>query len=138
MPSLIYDSALEDEARGDIDFDNDAFRVMLCSGIYTPNKGAHTRRSDVKGEIVAQGYAPGGAQALVTVKKDTTNHRVNIELGGANWPTSTITARCAVYYKDRGGMAALDELVAVIDFGKDIISTAGMFSLTPSTLRIQN
>jgi len=138
MSSLIYDSALDDQARGAIDFDTDAFKVMLCTASYAPNKATHTRRSDVSGEVVGAGYTAGGEAAVVTVTKDTINHRIDIALAGANWPTSTINARYAVYFKDRGGLAALDELVAVIDFGSNIISTAGLFSLTGSTLRIQN
>lgn len=138
MASLIFDSCLDDEARGQIDFDTDAFRVMLCTAIYAPNKATHIRRSDVTNEVVGTGYTPGGAVAVVTVTKDTVNHRINISLGAADWPSSTITARYGVYYKDRGGLAAMDELVAVIDFASNVISTAGMFSLTASTLRIQN
>lgn len=138
MPSLIYDSCLDDEARGAIDFDSDAFKVMLCTAVYSPSKAGHTRRSDVTNEVAGLGYVAGGVAAIVTVTKDTANHRINISLGAANWPGSTITARYGVYYKDRGGLSTLDELVAVIDFGSNVISTAGMFSLTASTLRIQN
>jgi hypothetical protein len=43
-----------------------------------------------------------------------------------------------VYYKSRGGASSADELVAYIDFGADITSTAGTWSLSASTLRIQN
>ena len=48
-----------------------------------------------------------------------------------------MTARGAVYYKVVG-TAATDRLVAYIDFGSDITSTAGTFALTAITLRIQN
>lgn len=138
MASLIYDSALDDEARGDIDFDTDDFKVMLLGAAYVPNKGGHTRRSDLSAEVAGVGYVAGGKDVVVSVTKDTVNHRVDIALGGADWPGSTITARYAAYYKSRGGAAALDELVAVIDFNGLVVSTAGMFSLTASTLRIQN
>jgi hypothetical protein len=53
----------------------------------------------------------------VTVTKDTVNDRVDVGLGGTTWPTSTITARYAAYYKARGGASSADELVALIDFG---------------------
>jgi hypothetical protein len=59
-------------------------------------------------------------------------------LGGAAWPTSTITARTAVYYKSRGGAASADELVAVVDFGSDVVSTADTFTLSASTITAQN
>ena len=40
MASIIYNSALRDEAAGAIDFDTDSFKVMLLSSSYTP--ASHT------------------------------------------------------------------------------------------------
>lgn len=138
MASLIYNSALDDAVRGGIDFDSDAFKCLLVSSSYGPDKDAHTKRSDVTGEVSGTGYSAGGVSAAVSVTKDTANDRIDISLGAVSWPTSTITARGAVYYKSRGGMASADELVAYIDFGSDVASTNGTFSLTASTIRIQN
>jgi hypothetical protein len=138
MASLIYNSALDDMARALIDFDNDAFKCLLTTSAYVENKDTHTRRSDVTGEVVGTGYTSGGTAAVVTVTKDTVNDRIDISLGAVSWATATITARKAVYYKSRGGASLADEIVAVIDFGSDVTSTAGTFSLSASTLRIQN
>lgn len=138
MASLIYNSALDDMARGNIDFDTDAFKCMLVTSAYVPDKDAHLKRSSVTNEVVGAGYSAGGAAATVTVTKDTVNDRIDISLGGISLPSATITARGAVYYKSRGGAATADELVAYIDFGADITSTNGTWSLTASTLRIQN
>jgi hypothetical protein len=136
---LIYNSALDDALRGNIDFDTDSFRAMLVTSTYSPNKDTHTKRSDVTNEVGASGsYAAGGGTATVTVTKDIVNDRIDISLGAVSFTTATITARAAVYYKARGGASSADELVAYIDFGADITSTAGTFSLTASTLRIQN
>lgn len=138
MASLIFNSGLDDAVRGNIDFDTDSFKAMLVTSTYSPNKDTHTKRSDVTNEVVGSGYTAGGTAASVTVTKDTANDRIDIELGAVSWNPATITARGAVYYKSRGGAASADELVAYIDFGSDITSTAGNFSLTASTLRIQN
>lgn len=139
MASAIYNSALYDEARGNINYLSDPFKVMLCTSAYAPNKDTHTKRSDVTNEVTGAGYTAGGAAVTVTVGTvDTANDRVDITLGGATWPTATITARYAVYYKARGGAASADELVAVNDFGSDVTSTAGTFTLNASTLRKSN
>lgn len=138
MSSLIYDSAPYDALTGAIDFDDDDFAVMLVTASYTPDQAAHTKRSDITDEVSGTGYSAGGAAATVSVANDTGNHRTNVTLGGASWATATITARGAVYYKSRGGLASADELVAYIDFGGDISSTAGTFTLDASTLRAQN
>lgn len=138
MASMIFNSALYDVFTGAIDADTDTFKVLLVTSAYTPNKDTHTKRSDVTNEVVGTGYVAGGAAATVTVNNDTANDRIDTSLGAASWPAATITARGAVYYKSRGGAASADELVAYIDFGADIVSTAGTFALTASTLRIQN
>lgn len=139
MPSFIFNSALRDEAVGNIDYDTDAFGVMLLTNAATPNKDTWAKRSDVTNEVVGTGYTAGGATVTVTVGAvDTANDRVDISLGGNTWANASITARYAVYFKERGGAATADELVAVNDFGADVTSTAAAFALAASTLRKQN
>jgi preprotein translocase subunit YajC len=139
MASLIFNSALYDGLTGAVDFDGDTFKVMLVTSAYSPNKTTHTKRSNVTNEVAnGGGYTTGGAAATVTVTNDTANTRVDVSLGAASWANATITARGAVYYKSRGGAASADELVAYVDFGSDIVSTNGAFSLSASTLRIAN
>ncbi len=139
MASLIFNSAVRDEAVGSIDYDTDTFKVMLLTSTATPNKDTWTKRSDVTNEITGTGYTAGGATATVTVAAtDTTNDRVVITLGGVTWGTSTITARYAVYYKSRGGASSADELIAVVDFSTDKTSTGADFTLSASTITKQN
>lgn len=139
MASLIFDSALDDLARGAIDFDTDTFKVMLVTSTYTPNQGTHLKRSAVTNEVSGTGYTSGGTASTVTVAKDTGLHKVTMTFSSVNWPAATITARAAVIYKSRGGASSADELVAYVDFGSDVTSTADTFTVTFSTpLTIQN
>jgi hypothetical protein len=138
LASLVFNRALELWARGNIDFDTDTFKVLLTTSAYTEDKDAHDFRNDVTNEVTGTGYTAGGNTVTVSVTLDTANDRVDISLGGTTWPSSTITARKAVYYKSRGGASSADELVAVNDFGADVTSTNGTFTLNASTLRISN
>lgn len=138
MASLIFNKALEAWARGSIDFDTDSFKVMLTTSAYTEDKDAHDFRNDVTNEVTGTGYTAGGNSATVGVTLDTANDRIDISLGGTTWPSSTITARKAVYYKARGGVSSADEVIAVNDFGSDVVTSSGTFTLNASTLRIQN
>lgn len=138
MASLLYNRGLELWARGSIDFDTDTFKVMLTTSSYTEDKDAHDFRNDVTNEVTGTGYTAGGNTVTVSVTLDTANDRVDISLGGTTWTTSTITARKAVYYKSRGGASSADELIAVNDFGSDVSTSAGTFTLNASTMRIQN
>jgi len=138
MASLIYNSAIDDMARGAIDFDTDTFKVLLVTSSYTANKDTHDKRDDITNEVSGTGYTAGGVTSACTVTKDTANDKVTLSLAAVSWPTSTITARGAVYYKSRGGASSADELVAYVDFGGDVTSTGATFSLGASTITLQN
>ena len=135
MASLIFNRCLEQWAKGTIDFDTDTFKAMLTTSSYAENKDTHDFRDDVTNEVTGTGYTAGGNTVTVTVTLDTANDRVDISLGGTTWTTSTITARKAVYYKSRGGASSADEIIAYNDFGSDVSTTAGTFTLSASTLR---
>lgn len=136
MASTSFDSFLYDLATGAIDLDTDTIKVMLVDSTYAENMATHTKRSDVTGEVSGTGYTAGGNTVTVTVTKDTVNHRITVSLGGTTWPTSTITARKAVYYKSRGGASSADELIAVNARGTDVVTSAGTFTLNASTIHV--
>ena len=138
MASLIYNSAIDELARGDIDFDTNTFKAMLVTSAYSPNKDTHDFRDDVTNEVTGTGYTAGGVASTVTVTSDTANDRVTIQFGAVSWASSTITARGCVYYKSRGGASSADELVAYADFGSNVSSSGGAFSVAASTITLQN
>lgn len=139
MASIIFNSFLEDLARGAIDLDTDTFKVMALGAAYSENKDTHLKRSDLTNEVSGTGYTAGGNVVTISLTKDLTNDRLDVTLGGTTWPTSTITnAQKFAYYKSRGGAASADELVAVIDNGTPVSTVAGTLTLNASTLRIQN
>lgn len=118
------------------------FKVMLVNSTYAAiadetKKDTHDFINDVSSnEITGTGYTAGGATATVTVNSyDTTNNRVDITLGAVSWSTSTITAYGAVVYKDTG-TPSTSAVIAYIDFGGAVTSTAATFSLTSSTKRV--
>lgn len=133
MPSVIYNSFMDDLAKGNIVPNTDTFYLMLVTSSYTPDKDAHTKRSSITNEVSGTGYTAGGAQTTCTVSLDTTNDRTVLTFGNVSWSNSTITARGGVIYKRRGGSASADELVAYVDFGSNITSTNGTFLVTFTT-----
>jgi hypothetical protein len=111
---------------------------MLVSSAYSPNKDTHDKRDDVTNEVSGTGYTAGGVTSACTVTKDTANDRVTLSFAAVNWASSTITARAAVIYKSRGGLASADELVCYVDFGADVSSSSATFSLGSSVITLQN
>lgn len=143
MASIIYNSAIQDAATGNIDYDTDTFKVLLVGSTYAAiadetKKDSHTKRTDVTNEITGVNYSTGGATVTATVTKDTANNRVDVTFANPSWPNATITANGAVIYKSTG-TASADNLVAYVDFGSAITSTNGTFTVTfTSPLRYQN
>lgn len=138
MASIVYNSCIDYVCKGSIDFDTDTFKMMLVTDAYTPSK-SHDFRNDVTNEVTGTGYTTGGNAATPTVTKDNVNNRVDVSWTITSWTSSTITARAGVIYKSRGGASSADELVGYVDFGSDISSTSGTFSVTiTSPLRFQN
>lgn len=135
MASTCFDSYLHDVFTGNV-VSTDTYYVMLCTSTYTPNIATHARRSDVTNEVTGTGYTAGGQAIVPTFTKDTTNHKEVIVFPQVTWASSTITARKAVYYKRRGGASTADEIVGVDDFGSDVVTTAGTFTLAATTINV--
>ncbi len=130
MPNVVFNSFKRDIANGSINLLSDTIRVMLVTSSYTPNQDTHTKRSDVTNEVSGTGYTSGGAAlANKTVTANNTSNAGVFDADDVVWSTATITARAAVIYKSRGGLASADELIAYIDFGSDVTSTAADFTL---------
>ena len=138
MASLIYNSCIDDLARNNIDFDTNTFKAMLVTSAYVPNKDTHDKRDDITNEVVGTGYTAGGVTSACTVTKDTANDKVTLQFAAVSWASSTLTARGCVYYKSRGGASSADELVAYNDFGSDVSTAGGTFSVAASTITLQN
>jgi hypothetical protein len=115
---------------GAVDCDTDTINVMLVTSSYTPDQDTHAYRSDVTNEVSGAGYSTGGA-ALVnkSITQDNTNNKAYLDANDLTWTTSTITARAAVIYKARGGLASADELLGYVDFGSDKSSSSGDFTI---------
>jgi hypothetical protein len=55
---------------------------------------------------------------------------MTIDAADPSWASSTITARYAAIYDDTPGTSATKPLIALIDFGADVSSTAAAFTIT--------
>lgn len=139
MASLVYNSCIRNAVTGQIDFDTNTFYMMLVTSTYTPDQDTHLDRADVTNEVTGTNYTSAGQAVTVTVSAvDTANDRVDINFADVTWSSSTITAAAAVVYKYTG-TAANDLLVAYLDFGGDVSSTSGDFTVSTTTpLRFAN
>lgn len=113
------------------------YKFLLVTSVPSEaNFDAYDFRDDIANEVASgSGYTTGGVAATVTVGSvDTTNDRTPVTITDLTnaWTTATITAVGGWLYKVVGS-AATDQLVAFVDFGGTVSSTAGNYSVTFST-----
>lgn len=115
----------------ELDLDSDTLKVMLCSSSYTPDQDTHQYKSSVTNEVSGTGYTSGG-QALtsVTVAYDGPSNTITLDAADTVWGSSTITARYAVIYDSSPSTDATRPLIAYVDFGADVSSSSGNFTIS--------
>ena len=110
-----------------------SFKFLLVSSVPSEaNFDAYDFRDDVANEVTGTGYTSGGVSATVTVGSvDTTNDRTPVTITDLTnaWTSSTISAVGGWLYKVVGS-SSTDQLVAFVDFGGTVTSTAGNYSVT--------
>jgi hypothetical protein len=116
-------------------FNGASFKVMLTNSAYTPSEGGDAYRSSITSEISGTGYTAGGQVITPTIAIDTTSHKVTVTFPPVTWPSSTLTARHAVYYLSTG-TASTDLLIAQDDFGSDVSDTNNTFSLAATSIAL--
>jgi hypothetical protein len=135
MANVFFNNTKKFTLNGSIDWDSDTIKVALVTSSYTPNLDSHDYFNDVTNEVTGTGYTAGGATlANKAVNQDNTNDRAAFDSDDPAWTTATITARACVLYKSRGGASSADELCGYWDFGSDITSTAGTFTIAVNSL----
>jgi len=130
MASFLYTPFATNLLSGkNIDLDTDTIKIALVTSSYTPDK-THDFFNDITNEVVGTGYTAGGATlASKTVTQDNTNFRAVFDAADATWSNSTITARYGVIYESTG-VASTSPLIALIDFGSNIVSVGSTFQVS--------
>ncbi|QIP39723.1 hypothetical protein G9444_2479 [Rhodococcus erythropolis] len=131
VTAKLYGLALQSAFNKEIDWDTDVIKVMLCTSAYTPDQDTHQYKSSVTNEASGTGYTAGGATLAASAPSYTagTNTLV-LDAADTAWTGSTITARYAVIYNSSPGTDATQPLIAYVDFGADVSTTAGTFTIT--------
>lgn len=122
-----------------INFASDTIKVALCSSSYTPNIDTHDFFDDITNEVSASGTysAGGGTLANKTVTQDNTDDEGVFDADDLSFTSATITARYAIIYKSTG-VASTSPLIGYVDFGTNVTSTLGTFSIPWLTEGILN
>ena len=85
MASLIYNSAIDDMAKGAIDFDTDTFKILLVTSSYTADKDTHDKRDDVTNEVSGTTFTDSSSAARTVSRFGNTEIRTaQSKFGGAS------------------------------------------------------
>lgn len=120
---------------GEMDFSSDTLQVFKIA-LYTSSASldASTTAYSSSNEVSGTGYTAGG-NTLSVVAPTTSGTTAFIDFADTTWSAATITARGALIYKADGGT---NPAVAVLDFGTDVTSTAGDFTIQFPTADASN
>ncbi|MFD7045151.1 hypothetical protein [Rhodococcus jostii] len=131
VTAKLYGLALKSVFDKEIDWNTDTIKVMLATSSYTPDQDTHQYKSSVTNEVSGTGYTAGGATlASATTTYTTGTNTLVLDAADSSWTTSTITARYAIIYNSTPGTDATRPLIAYVDFGADVSTTAGTFTIT--------
>lgn len=134
VTAKLYANVFAKALNKEIDLDTDTIKVALCTSTYTPNQATHAYFSSITNEVSGTGYTAGGA-TLASKTVNTSSLTFTFDAADTSWATSTITARYAIIY-DSTGTAATSALIGYVDFGADVVSSGGTFSIVWDALGI--
>jgi len=99
---------------------------------FTFDPDTHDFFNDASGsEVTGTGYtATGVTLASKTSTYDTATDQIRLDAADVSWTTSTISATDAVVWINTGGASSTDPILAAIDFGATVSTTAGTFQIT--------
>jgi hypothetical protein len=131
VTAYLYGAGLKALVNEEIDWDTDDIRVALCTSSYTPAQTTHDYFNDITNELsTGDGYTAGGS----TLANATATHSggtVTLDADNLSWAAMTGTARYAIIYDvSSGTVTTAQPLIAYVDFGDDVISTGGTFTIT--------
>ena len=101
----------------------DTYKIALYTSAAT--LGASTTVYSATNEVSGTGYTAGGATLTGFTTSLDTGVTI-LDFADPSWTSATITARGALIYNS----SKTNKAVAVFDFGSDITSTNGTFSVT--------
>jgi hypothetical protein len=113
-----------------VNWASDTIKVALCTASYVPDQDNHDFFDDITNEVTGTGYSAGGATLGTKTNTYTAGtNTTTFDAADTSWPAATITARYAIIYKSTG-TASTSLLLGYVDFGENIISTNGTFTIT--------
>lgn len=121
-----------------VDLDADTIKIILVNSTYAAlsdaTKRTHEFYGDVDspdGEVSGTGYTAGGVTLSNKTSAQSSGTYTFDNTVDPTWASSTITASGAIVYKDTGS-AATSPLIAYLDFGGSVASTAATFTVALS------
>jgi hypothetical protein len=129
VTAFLYGSFPAKLANKEIDWDSDTIKVALTTSSYTPNQDTHDYFDDITNQVSGAGYTSGGATlASKTVTYTSGTNTQAFDAADVTWTSSTVTARYAVIY-DSTGVSSTSALIGYVDFGADVTSSGGDFTI---------
>jgi len=116
-------NSYKQEILAGVHLSGDTYKIALYTSAATLSKA--TTAYSATNEVSGAGYTAGGA-TLTGFANGLDTDTATLDFADASWPSATITARGALIYNS----SRSNKAVCVLDFGADITSTNGTFTVT--------
>lgn len=123
------------EAVHDFRAAGDTFKIAMYTSSATLT--ASTTAYSATNEASGTNYTAGGT-SLTNVAPTTSGTTAYADFGDPSWAASTITARGALVYNTTPTHTYTNPSVVVLDFGSDVSSSAGTFTIVMPTADATN
>ena len=131
----MFGNALEKFLDGTMDWDTDAFRMVLVTSSYTEDL-TDTAWSDISANEVANGNGYATHGKAITPALSRSGQAATLDCDDQSWPSSTFSAKHALIVRDadgNGSLAAGDIPVLICDLdtgGGSLSPSNGTLSVT--------
>lgn len=131
VTAKFYGAALVSAFNKEIDINTDTIKLAFLDNTHVPDQDVHNYFDDVVAdEVVGTGYTAGGVTLTnVTMTYTGATNVFKVDADDVDLTSSTITARFAVMYDATPASDATRPLILFVDFGEDVSSSAGTFSV---------
>jgi hypothetical protein len=129
VTAKVYYKAITSLANSEIDWGTHTIKCALFTSSLSPSQSADQyfdAAPYTSNQVTGTGYTAGGATLASKTEAFASNVK-QFDAANAVWSASTITARYAVVYDDTP--SSNKPLVCYVDFGSDVPSSAGDFTI---------
>ena len=132
ITAKLYGQSLSSMMNKEIGWTTASIKCALAGSSYTPNQDTHNYFDDITNEVSGSSYTASGLTLAASVYYTASTNTLTLDAEDAIWTSSSIdNARYAILYSTTAACSgSISPLIAYVDFGENLSSQGGSFTIT--------